>query len=41
MPPSHLVANPVSEVVVMNDIYLGEIKAQLATIGSTALVVTV
>jgi SAM-dependent methyltransferase len=41
MPPSHLVANPVSEVVVMNDIYLGEIKAQLATMGSTALVVTV
>jgi hypothetical protein len=41
MPPSHLVANPVSEIVVMNDIYLGEIRARLATIGSTARVATV
>jgi SAM-dependent methyltransferase len=40
MPPSHLVENPVAEIVVMNDIYLAEIQSSLASIGSTARVST-
>ena len=40
MPPSHLVQRPVGEIIVMNDIYLAEIRAHLVGLGSRARIAT-